>query len=191
MWREWASASTFPQPSFFFLQRRLWCCLVAMPASLDGKTSSSSPSSPPPPSVASMFSKVVTSPLRSSSVPMKKTREPSSKEDGNFVVEAILDVRKKGKEFLIKWEGYEEETWEPRDNLMCPDLLAAFEQQQKKKGGKKTKKTSSDKKASTKRKRASPSPANKPLTNFFWSRPSRLRPRQKTETHSGAVHVFL
>lgn len=28
--------------------------------------------------------------------------------------------------FLIKWKGYEEPTWEPRQNLMCPEILQKF-----------------------------------------------------------------
>jgi len=50
-----------------------------------------------------------------------------------FEVEAILNKRpaKKGNgfEYLIKWEGFNgwHNSWQPRDNLLCEDLLDAFE----------------------------------------------------------------
>jgi len=48
-----------------------------------------------------------------------------------YVVEAILDKRLiRGKwEYLIKWEGYSDEdnTWEPEENCICPELMEAFQ----------------------------------------------------------------
>lgn len=35
----------------------------------------------------------------------------------------------RGKEeylYLVKWKGYDEETWEPRSNLFCDDILDKF-----------------------------------------------------------------
>jgi len=54
-----------------------------------------------------------------------------------YTVEKILDKRIRGgkTEYLIKWEGYpdSENTWEPEDNLDCPDLISAFEEKTKQK----------------------------------------------------------
>lgn len=48
-----------------------------------------------------------------------------------YEVEEILDVKtiKKTKHCLVRWKGFDEEhnSWEPRKNLQCTELLKMYE----------------------------------------------------------------
>jgi Chromo (CHRromatin Organisation MOdifier) domain len=56
-------------------------------------------------------------------------------EDGDYEVEEIRDVRykqrirngRRQREYLVKWLGYADPTWEPEENLSCTALLYEFD----------------------------------------------------------------
>ena len=69
----------------------------------------------------------------------KKKSKEIEEEEEEYVVEKILDKRMTdGKPvYYLKWKGYpdSENTWEPIENLDCPEMIKEFEENYKKKKG--------------------------------------------------------
>jgi len=58
------------------------------------------------------------------------TEEEEGSGEEEYAVEKIISHRqtRKGLEYFVKWEGFSDadNTWEPKDNLNCPDLVEAY-----------------------------------------------------------------
>jgi chromobox protein 1 len=120
----------------------------------------------------------------------EQPQQEEEEEEAEFVVEKVTDMRVRNgkKEFLLKWKGFpdSENTWEPSDNLDCPDLIGEFEDKLKKKKDEKRKKGDDDG-SSRKKKRVAEEEDNKPRGFDRGLQPERII----GATDSGGELMFL
>lgn len=103
--------------------------------------------------------------------------EVEEEEEEEYEVEKILDKRTKGSktEYYIKWKNYpdSENTWEPDENLDCPELISSFEAKWKEKKEKK-RKTTEEEKSKPKKKKTEEEDAAKPRGFARGLQPERI-----------------
>ena len=63
-----------------------------------------------------------------SMVPSPQSDINSELGEYEYIVEKIRDIRALDgiNMYLVKWEGYDEETWEPEDNMKCDELIEKY-----------------------------------------------------------------
>jgi len=78
-----------------------------------------------------------------------------------YTVEKVVYSRMRNgkKEYLLKWKSYpdSENTWEPSENLDCPDLIADYEDKKKKRDAEKKRKSNGMEESQKKRKKVTDS----------------------------------
>lgn len=111
--------------------------------------------------------------------------EGSVKSEGasdEYVVEKVVDKKKEGGKILyfLKWKGYSEtdNTWEPKENLDCPDLIEAFEEEYAERM--KAKKAA----AASERKKPGPKRASEPKAQQPKSKVTQQRKRKRASSDS-------
>ncbi|CAG2056828.1 unnamed protein product [Timema podura] len=121
---------------------------------------------------------------------MSKTNEPKIDEPPTeevFSVEEILDRRVRWN-IILKWKGYphDDNTWEPEDNLDCPELISAYEVARKTKEND-TKRADTKKVDTKKRKNSTESKPSPKIVKDFDDRPKGFDRNLKPEKIIGAT----